>query len=65
MHDGWIYEEVVKLGLTQSYYIYSDLRSAIKGHFRSNILASGVETKIIGYRLAALVRLTDGATTKW
>ncbi len=60
MHDGWIYEEVVKLGLTQSYYIYSDLRSAIKGHFRSNILASGVETKIIGYRLAALVRLTCG-----
>jgi hypothetical protein len=52
--DGWIYEEVVGLGLTQSYYIYSDFRSAIKGHFRSKILSSGVETRIIGYRCQKL-----------
>ena len=49
--DGWIYEEVVSLGLTQTYYIYSDFRTAIKGHFRAGVLASGVETRIIGYRL--------------
>ena len=49
--DGWIYEEVMDLGVTKSYYIYSDFRTAIKGHFRAGVLASGVETRIIGYRL--------------
>ena len=48
--DGWIYEEIIEPGLTQTYYIYSDYRSAIKGHFRSKVLSKGVETKIIGYR---------------
>ena len=48
--DGWIYEEIIEPGLTQTYYIYSDYRSAIKGHFRSKVLSKGIETKIIGYR---------------
>ena len=48
--DGWIYEEIIEPGLTQTYYVYSDYRSAIKGHFRSKVLSKGIETKIIGYR---------------
>jgi hypothetical protein len=48
--DGWIYEEIIEPGLTQTFYVYSDYRSAIKGHFRSKVLTKGIETKIIGYR---------------
>ncbi len=48
--DGWIYEEIIEPGLTQTYYVYSDYRSVIKGHFRSKALSKGIETKIIGYR---------------
>ena len=48
--DGWIYEEVMDLGVTKSYYIYSDFRSVIKGHFRNKLLVTGVESRIIGYR---------------
>ena len=48
--DGWIYEEVMDLGVTKSYYIYSDFRSVIMGHFRNKLLVTGVESRIIGYR---------------
>lgn len=49
-NDGWTYSEVLAVGLTQTFYIYSDFRSAIRGHFRNGVLASGVETKINSYR---------------
>ena len=48
--DGWLYEEVLDIGVTRTYYIYSDFRSVIRGHFRNNKLAFGYESKIVAYR---------------
>lgn len=52
-NDGFLYGQAQQNGRMSGHniaYIYSDLKTAIKGRFRNGQLVHGVETSIIAYR---------------
>ena len=50
--DGWLYESATTADEPAlSFYIYSDLTTAIRGTFANGNLIEGRETKIKGFRL--------------